>query len=107
WRNIAAKLAKENYKMKTITSLQNPDIKAVCGLQFTRERYQKKLFIAEGLRAISSFIQNKAKLVELYVVPELIEDAQKIADINSITEVTEQVMKKMSATTTPSGMLAV
>jgi TrmH family RNA methyltransferase len=93
--------------MKTITSLQNPEIKIITGLHFTRERHQTKQFIAEGIRSITTLLENKVPLIQIYVIPNLLEDAFRIADQKNVTEVSEQILKKMSATTSPSGMLAV
>jgi RNA methyltransferase, TrmH family len=92
--------------MKTITSLQNPDIKKIAQLGDAKERKTQKRFIVEGLRALETFLNANWKPQALYATPDMHEDAQELFD-TEITVVSDAVMKKISQATTPSGILGV
>ncbi|MCL4229482.1 RNA methyltransferase [Candidatus Dependentiae bacterium] len=93
--------------MKQIVSRHNPEIKAVCDLHHHKGRKQKQQFIAEGLRIIQTFLEYHHPLVRLYACPEQVPLAKTLIQEDYITQVTEDVMSKMSTTTSPSGLLAV
>ena len=92
--------------MKKITSRQNPEIIAVAKLTKAKERYKQKQFIAEGLRTCSTLISTQ-KLLQMYVTELLLAQTQQLVDAQIITVVTDEVMKKISQATTPSGILGV
>ena len=89
--------------MKKITSRQNPEIVSIAKLSQAKERYKQKQFSAEGLRTCSTLI-NTQKLLQLYVTEPLLMQAQQLVDAQLITVVTDEVMKKISQATTPSGI---
>ncbi len=93
--------------MKTITSVQNDEIKRLVKLHDNSERAQAQQFIAQGLRTISTLINNKAELIQLYALEETIHEAQDLAAENLITLVSDQVLKKISPSVNPSGLIAV
>lgn len=92
--------------MKQITSRQNPEISAVAALSDKHERYKQQRFVAEGLRTLSTLIENNAQLEQLYTVAHMAKIAQQLADTN-VTLVSDHVMEKMSQASTPSGILGV
>lgn len=92
--------------MTLISSRQNPAVKTVCALHDAKERKAQQRFIAEGLRTISTFAQHAFVPEALYVTPEMQKDTEQ-AGIKNFQLVTDDVMKKMSASSTPSGILAV
>jgi len=93
--------------MKNITSVHNEEIKSVAALKNTKDRDDQGRFIAEGERVITTFVESGWKITTLYAIQELADRAEKLAHISSIRIVTSDVLKKMSQTITPSGLLAV
>jgi TrmH family RNA methyltransferase len=94
--------------MRTITSVNNEEIKDVAKLGATKERAIQGRFIAEGERVCVTLLQAGFKPEQIYVTDE--EHAQRVLPMVSekkITIVTEHVMEKMSQATTPSGILGV
>jgi RNA methyltransferase, TrmH family len=91
--------------MKTITSRVNETVKEVCDLHDSKGRKAQHQFIAEGTRACTTLIKSGMKVTQLFVTEDHIELAQKLVDDFFITLVDPTVMNKLSAATTPSGML--
>ncbi|PWM78257.1 MAG: RNA methyltransferase [Phascolarctobacterium sp.] len=98
--------------MKEIASLNNAVVKAVCELKQKKYRERENCFVVEGMRAVEeavsyAFVQkifaladkNNARLQQLLASAE----AKQI----ELYAVTEAVMKKMSDTEAPQGVLAV
>lgn len=94
--------------MLTITSPTNEAVKRVARLHTARERKEKQLFIVEGIRAIETVYKAGLTLTSLYTTKEMVEHAQTfVPETSSIILVTDPVIKKMSTTTTPSGLLGI
>jgi RNA methyltransferase, TrmH family len=91
--------------MKTITSRANETVKEVCELHDSKGRKAQNQFIAEGIRTCSTLIKNGMKPTQLYVVQDQLADAQELIGDFFITVVDKSVMNKLSAATTPSGIL--
>jgi RNA methyltransferase, TrmH family len=92
--------------MKQISSRQNHEIVAITKLSQAKERYKQNQFIAEGLRICSTLIKTN-KLLQLYITEPLLDQAEQLTDASLITLVADEVMKKISQATTPSGILGV
>lgn len=98
--------------MKEITSLGNAVVKDVCNLKQKKYRERSGCFVVEGLRAVEEAV-HYAAVQQLFAVPEAANArlAQLLADAQAkgieLYSVTEQVMKKMSDTEAPQGVLAV
>lgn len=90
---------------RTITSIQNPEIKDVAKLADAKDRKSQQRFIAEGLRTIATFIENNKIPMQLYATPRMQEQVQQLT--LEFTLVSEPVMAKMSQASTPSGVLGV
>ena len=94
-----------------LTGLQNPQVKAAADLKQKKYRTKSGLFLAEGLRTVEEAIA--AKQVEsIFYTPiedERTRSALEIAAAQGIKLfcVTEAVMKKISDTETPQGIIAV
>ncbi|MXY49244.1 MAG: RNA methyltransferase [Gemmatimonadetes bacterium] len=56
----------------TITSLQNPRIKAIRALSQRKRRQENGLFFAEGIRLVDEAVQTGADVETLVVAPELL-----------------------------------
>ncbi|MCX5922393.1 MAG: RNA methyltransferase [Candidatus Dependentiae bacterium] len=93
--------------MKQIISIENMEIKSVAALKDSKERYAQGKFIAEGIRTVSTMVQKGMLPFMLYATEKLMPQAQELVADDHITLVSEQVLKKISQTTSPSGILAV
>lgn len=93
--------------MKIITSRHNSEIKQITDLHSSRGRKSEKMFIAEGFRVIKTFLEHNFTLHALYVTSPQQELALTFAPRDVLILVTDEVMKKISTTTTPSGLLAI
>jgi len=91
--------------MKKIKSINNPTIKQIATLQTTKGRKKYQQFIAEGLRTCKTLMASPLTLIQLYVTEKMVEEAQNLSQ--NITLLSEQAMKKIAPTKTPSGMLGV
>ena len=98
--------------MKDITSLGNAVVKDVCNLKQKKYRERSGSFVVEGLRAVEEAVRYAA-VQKLFAVPDTANTrlTQLLADAAAknieLYSVTEQVMKKMSDTEAPQGVLAV
>lgn len=86
-----------------ITSTQNIHVKAVCELKESAVRKERGQCVVEGTRAISAFMQAHSIPIALYATP----NTPFPVDWGVVQLVSDQVMKKMSSATTPSGVLGV
>ena len=97
-----------------IESLNSPHIarvKALIGSRGTKERKSSGLFVAEGLQcAREAMVATTGPRIEtLYVTPASRVKVEQISDLSAfnVIEVSDDVMKAMSETITPQGILAV
>jgi TrmH family RNA methyltransferase len=93
--------------MKKITSRQNPEIKSIAQLHHKKYRIAQGQFIAEGLRVIKTLIESGHEPIVLYVQEHMLDHATELVPENVITIVTDEVIKKISTATTPSGLLGI
>lgn len=91
--------------MKLILSLNNPEIKAVASLQIAKYRKAQNQTVAEGIRTCKTLIDAGITPINLYATSEMLDEAHSLAKDILITEVSSDVMNKMSGTTSPSGIL--
>lgn len=93
--------------MKRITSTTHPAVKQVIRLHTSRERREARLFIAEGERLITTFLTHGWRPEVLYATEKgraTQLGKQYASQIHTII-VSDDVMRKMSAAVTPSGLL--
>lgn len=93
--------------IKTITSLTNPAIKKVVTLHTAKGRAQHQEFIVEGLRSLDAFASAGWLPVELYCLENMTGEAQKLFKKTIVTVVPPHVLEKLSASSSPAGLLAV
>jgi RNA methyltransferase, TrmH family len=93
--------------MKEISSVHNEHIKELIHLQDTKGRRQQDRFIAEGLRTIRTFLKAGYVPQEVFVTKDTLEDAQSIGFYDRTILASQSVIKKLSYSITPSGILAV
>jgi RNA methyltransferase, TrmH family len=90
-----------------ITSLHHPLIKELRKLHDHKGRDAQRRFIAEGVRTCTTLLTSPLACEYLFITPDMHEAANGLHGSYQLCEVSEPVMKKLSTTTTPSGMLAV
>jgi TrmH family RNA methyltransferase len=93
--------------MKAITSTQNTEVKFIASLQKKQERAEHGMFVAEGMRTCSTLINSPIRLVQLYSTEPTLHAASKLVNDEQLTVVSEEVLKKISGTQTPSGVVGV
>lgn len=91
--------------MKLITSPDNALVKKALKHKDPRNRDQLDRCLVEGLRAVETFLQSPYVLNRLYVTEKQRTWAQSVAPIESIVLVSDQIMQKISTTTSPSGIV--
>lgn len=90
---------------KIITSVANEEVKHVVSLHLPKNRQQHQQFIAEGIRICTTLIDSGTKLVTLYATEKALPLIKNIMATSII--VSDHVMEKMSAASSPSGVLGV
>jgi len=95
-------------QFRTITSVQNDEVKSIVRLHDARERREHKLFIAEGIRTCTTLLENGMKISQLFLSDKsLIATFDTYIQPEKIVIVSDVVMKKMSSAATPSGILCI
>ncbi|HSC25374.1 MAG TPA: RNA methyltransferase [Candidatus Babeliales bacterium] len=92
--------------IRKINSHANPIIKHVVQLHSSKHRSKLQEFIAEGFRTIATILKANNELLTLFTIEEYLYDAQQLTDDKHIIIVDESVMKKISSSQSPSGLLA-
>lgn len=96
-----------------IESIYNEQVKYVVSLQRRKVREQTKSFVIEGWRFVKEAAERKAPIEKIYVCPERESLewqplAKHLQERNiSFEEVDKRVLRKMTATEEPQGILAV
>ena len=93
--------------MKSITSLTNDKIKYVASLAHKKYRDIHQAFVAEGLRTCQTLIESGMTLQDMMVTEQHYAAAARMVPESSITLVSELVMRKISSSSTPSGILSI
>jgi TrmH family RNA methyltransferase len=82
-------------------------IKDIRALQTAKGRKSSSLFLAEGIRTILTFMEAGHKPVELYIEDKKPYLVSQIPSDIPFDRISESHMKSISASTTPSGILAI
>jgi len=95
-----------------ITSLQNPKVKDVVKLRDRKTRDQKGLFLIEGYRELTRFVESGREVETLFYCPELFlgSNENKLIDqCKSALQLqcTKEVFEKISYRDRPDGLIAV
>jgi len=93
--------------MKKIVSKANPEVKHIISLHQSKNRYEHKEFIAEGIRTCKTLCAAGYAPKQFYATEETIANAHSLVTANYITQVSDKVMHKISTTKTPSGLLGI
>lgn len=92
-----------------ITSLHSSHVekvKALLGSRGAKMRGEKKLYVVEGPTNVESLINSNSKLIETIYLTTTGRERLRANWSGEIIEVSDQVMKAMSDTVTPQGVLA-
>lgn len=97
-----------------ITNLQNPQVKSVASLQKKKYREEVGRFVIEGVRFVEEALGAGVEIHQIFFTEKARENSRgadllELAASRNIPlhEVTDGVMKKLSDTETPQGVLAV
>lgn len=93
--------------MKTITSTQNPEIKHLVSLHSAKGRKAAGQCIGQGLRVCKTMIDSGLVLVACYVTEAKLTDVKSFIDHSFIRLVNDTIMKKISTTMEPSGIVCI
>lgn len=99
--------------MRSITSVQNPELKSLVRLKDRRDRERERLFLIEGARELTRAVEGNVALRTLYVCPELLSpDAhaarRSLEDVaGELVELSRAAFEKVSHRENPDGLLAV
>lgn len=93
--------------MKRIESVSNPKVKEWKKLHTKKGRDQAKMFLVEGKHLVEEALKYHIEIEEILVSERL--DVPREWDVSnvSITYVTEKVLKELSETETPQGIIAI
>ena len=97
-------------KMKQITSIQNPFIKALVLLQEkAKARKQSGTFLIEGLREITLALKGGFEIETILFLPELISETEiaKLSKNAELIEISKEVYQKLAYRDTTEGVLAI
>jgi len=93
--------------MKHINSLTNQVIKNIVKLHDAKGRAELDCFIAEGVRTCETLVNAGVTLGQVFTTEAQVPLALQFCTIEKITVVTPQIMAKISAAHSPSGILSV
>ncbi|MGV4965038.1 TrmH family RNA methyltransferase [Priestia aryabhattai] len=93
--------------VKQIDSVKNPQVKAWKKLHNKKDRDKQGLFMVEGFHLVEEAIKNKDCVKELIIRESIEVPAQWNIDGIEITVVNEAIIKLLSDTETPQGIIAV
>lgn len=90
-----------------IQSISNPKIKHVVQLHNKNYRYKHQEFIAQGLKTCKSLLDGQFQLKSLFITQDLYLQHQQDFLIEDVYIVTDDIMKHISTTTTPTGIVGI
>lgn len=90
-----------------IQSLINPKVKHLVALQKKSYRAEHKQFIAQGATTYKTLLQAGYKLHSVFVTAQAHDEHHEILRPDTMFEVNDAIMAKISTTTTPTGIVAI
>ncbi len=96
--------------MKNITIIQsliNPKIKHLVALQKKAYRQEHGQFLAQGATVYKTLLEAGLKLHSVFVTAQAYDEHHEMIKPDTMYEITDVVLKKISTETTPSGLVAV
>ncbi len=86
--------------------LSKSQIRTITSLQHKKFRREHGLFIVEGLKSVTEFVQSDYAVAEIFHTPQAAAKLGKIAQNIKSTAVSEQELQRISALKAPQGILA-
>lgn len=93
--------------MQRISSLSNPLVHRATQLLHKKGRQEHQQCVVEGMRACATFFAAGRQLYHLFVTETMLDKVPKECPERKIVIVTERVMKAISPTVSPSGMVGI
>lgn len=99
--------------MREVSSLKNPIIKEIKSLYNKKDRWNKSLFIIEGIKIIEEAIFNNIELKYIIITDKMFlsEDSkdflEKAKDRYKIIKISENLFKEISDTENPQGIVSI
>jgi len=93
--------------MQPISSLSHPLVKRAIELLHKKGRQEHQQCVVEGVRACATFFAAKQQLYHLFITENMKDKVPAGCLERKIVVVSERVMKEISPTVTPSGMIAI
>ena len=93
--------------IKTITSVSHAAIKQVLQLHESSYRKEQQQFIAQGFTTYTTLIDQGYKPLATYATSNFCTMHPTLAQTQQVTIVSDHVMKKISTTSTPTGLVAI
>jgi RNA methyltransferase, TrmH family len=93
--------------IKHITSVDNLLIKHTHSLQHGKYRHVHQEFLAEGIRTIKTLIENGISVKTVFFTQETESLSASLGHLPHTIMVTDTIMRKISGSTTPSGLIAI
>lgn len=90
-----------------IQSLINPKVKHLVALQKKSYRQEHGQFLAQGAKVYSTLLQAGLKLHSVFVTAQGHDEHHQILTPDTMFVVTDAILKKISTTETPSGIVAI
>ncbi len=90
-----------------IQSAQNPKIKHLVQLKNKSYRLKHQEFIAQGFKTCKTLVEADFKLISIFMTESNYLQYQTDFLINETYVVTDEIMKKISTTTTPTGIVGI
>jgi len=94
-------------RMNIIESTQNPKVKGWKKLATKKARDKEGLFLIEGVHLVEEALKSDVEVKELIIEPSFEIPSKWQVKANDFTYVNERVMKEISETETPQGIIAV
>jgi len=90
-----------------ISSSQNPKIKHLVGLQGKHFRFKNKEFLAQGFKTCKTLMDSGFTLKSIFMTESMYLEHQNNFLIDETYIVDDAIMKRISTTTTPTGIVAI
>lgn len=87
--------------MQIITSRTNPTIKAAKKL--LQKKYRKASYLIEGWHLVEEASKSGAEILQIFVLEDM---AERLADFSNVTVVTPEILKDLSESPSPQGIVA-
>ncbi len=94
---------------QTSPMINNTQIKFIKSLHQKKNRFENKVFIAEGIKIVNDLIENNFAIKELYATPSYLKTFHKLLEKKTYTvyEINEKTLSRISTLSSPNQVLAI